>query len=104
MWAALANCYERLDKHDESLKCTQRAERVKDKEAIALHKLAKLYLLRGEEDKAAQCFQENLNRLDKEHLNTNETFEALKFLAFYYRQREETQLAHSYELRLQTYH
>lgn len=89
MWAALANCYERLDKGEEALKCTQRAERVKDKEAIALHKLAKLYLLRGEEDKAAQCFQENLNRLDKEQISTNETYEALRYLALYYRQRDE---------------
>jgi len=76
------------------------AERVKDKEAIALHKLAKLYLQRGEEEKAAQCFLENLNRLDKENLNTTETFEALKFLALYYRQRDEPQLAHNYEMRL----
>ena len=44
MWAALANCYEKLDKPEEAIKCTQRAERVKDKEAIALHKLAKLYM------------------------------------------------------------
>ena len=56
MWAALANCYERLDKPEEAIKCTQKAERVKDKEAIALHKLAKLYMMRGEDDKAAQCF------------------------------------------------
>ena len=100
MWAALANCYERLDKHDEAIKCTQRAERVKDKEAIAMHKLAKLYMLRGEDDKAAHCFQENLQRLDKENLNTNETLEALKFLALYHRQRDEPQLAHNYEIRL----
>lgn len=85
MWAALANCYERLDKHDEAIKCTQRAERVKDKEAIAMHKLAKLYMMRGEDDKAASCFQENLSRLDKENLNTNETLEALRFLALYHR-------------------
>jgi anaphase-promoting complex subunit 8 len=100
MWVALANCYEKLGMNDEAIKCTQRAERVKDKEAIALHKLAKLYLLRGEEDKAAQCFQDNLTRLEKENLNTNETVEALRFLAHYYRQREEHQLAHNYETRL----
>ena len=53
MWTALANCYDRLGMTDEAIKCNQRAERVKDKEAIALHKLAKLYAIRGEEDKAA---------------------------------------------------
>jgi len=44
MWAAMANCYEKMDKPQEAIKCTQWAERVKDKEAIALHKLAKLYV------------------------------------------------------------
>ena len=100
MWAALANCYERLDKPEEAIKCTQKAERVKDKEAIALHKLAKLYMMRGEDDKAAQCFQENLTRLDKENMNTPETLEALRFLSVFYRQRDEPQLAHNYEMRL----
>ena len=89
MWAALANCYEKLDKPEEAIKCTQRAERVKDKEAIALHKLAKLYMQRGEEDKAARCFHENLQRLDREHLYTNETVEALKFLANFYKSKGE---------------
>ena len=42
-------------------------------------------MLRGEDDNAARCFQENLQRLDKENLNTNETLEALKFLALYHR-------------------
>ena len=90
MWAALANCYEKLDKPDEAIKCTQRAEKVKDKEAIALHKLAKLYMQRGEEDKAARCFQENLQRLDRENLQTNETIEALRYLASFYRTKGES--------------
>ena len=62
MWAAMGNCYEKMDKHEEAIKCTQRAERVKDKEAIALHKLAKLYVQTREYDKAAACFQDNLAR------------------------------------------
>ena len=101
MWAALANCYEKLDKPEEAIKCTQRAERVKDKEAIALHKLAKLYMQRGEEDKAARCFSENLQRLDRENLHTNETVEALKFLASYHRSKNDNQKAMQYEMRLQ---
>ena len=62
MWAAMANCYEKMDKPQEAIKCTQWAERVKDKEAIALHKLAKLYVQTNEPDKAAVCFAENLKR------------------------------------------
>jgi tetratricopeptide (TPR) repeat protein len=56
MWAAMGNCYEKMGKHDEAIKCTSRAERVKDKEAIVLHKLAKLYVQAGDYDKAAACF------------------------------------------------
>ena len=44
MWAAMAGCYEKLERKDEAKKCHERSERVKDKEAIALHKLAKLYV------------------------------------------------------------
>ena len=66
MWAAMANCYEKMDKPEEASRCNERAERVKDKEAIALHKLAKLYVQMGELDKASYCFQENLSRRDRE--------------------------------------
>ena len=81
MWAALASCYEKLGMQDEAILCQQRADRVKDKEAIALHKLAKLYLMCGEEDNAAKCFKGNLARLDKEKVHSYATIEALKFLA-----------------------
>ena len=87
MWAALGNCYEKMDKHEEAIKCTQKAERVKDKEAIALHKLAKLQVQTREFDKAAACFQDNLARQDKEEIQTNETVEALRYLANYYKSK-----------------
>ena len=87
MWAALATCYEKLDKREEQIKCMQRVERVKDKEVVALHKLAKLYAQRGEEEKAEKCFRTNLERLDREQIHSNETIEALKFLALYNAER-----------------
>jgi anaphase-promoting complex subunit 8 len=40
MWNALGNCYEKMDRREEAAKCHERAERFKDKEGIALHKLA----------------------------------------------------------------
>jgi hypothetical protein len=42
------------------MKCNERVERVKDKESIALHKLARLYAQMGDKKKAAICFTENL--------------------------------------------
>ena len=53
-----------------------------------------MYVQRGEEDKAARCFHENLQRLDRENLHTNETVEALRYLASFYRSKGEGQKAH----------
>jgi hypothetical protein len=48
MWAALSNCFEKMEKREEAIKCTEWVERVKDKEAYAMHKLAKLHLQNGD--------------------------------------------------------
>jgi len=60
MWTAMCNCYNKMGKKAEALRCNERAERFKDKEGIALHKLAKLYVSIGDTDKAATCFKLNL--------------------------------------------
>jgi anaphase-promoting complex subunit 8 len=62
MWNAMSNCYEKMDKNIEAKKCSERAERFKDKEGIALHKLAKLYITMDELERAATCFELNLKR------------------------------------------
>ena len=56
MWNALSKCYKSMGKNAEAMKCNERAERFKDKEGIALHKLAKLYVEIGDADKSAICF------------------------------------------------
>ena len=66
MWNAMGNCYEKMDRKEEAVKCHERAERFKDKEGIALHKLAQLFISMGESHKAATCFVENLKRKDHE--------------------------------------
>jgi len=83
MWAAMAQCYEKMGKSDEALKCTERVERVKDKESIALHKLARLYAQMGDKKKASICFEENLQRRDNEGVESSETIEAYLFLSKY---------------------
>ncbi len=85
MWAALAHCFEKMEKNVEAIKCTQWADRVKDKEAFAMHKLAKLYQTTGDVQKAAHYFLENLNRKGQETSNSAETVEAYVFLSRYYR-------------------
>lgn len=60
MWAALANCFDKMDKPEEAIKCSEWVERVKDKEAFAMHKLAKMYLKTGNIEKAVHYYKENL--------------------------------------------
>lgn len=63
MWTALGSCYEKLEKRKEAIKCYEKAVYFKDKEGIALYKMAKLYFFIGDEDKAAACFKENLKKI-----------------------------------------
>lgn len=79
----MGGCYEKMEKKQEASKCYERAERYCDKEGIALHKLAKLYISMDQIDKAAICFKENLKRKDSEEQESAETLEALMFLAKY---------------------
>jgi anaphase-promoting complex subunit 8 len=76
-----------MGKQNEAVKCTERVERVKDKESIALHKLARLYAQMGDIQKAAICFEENLARKDQENIESSETIEAYLFLAKYYKDK-----------------
>ena len=62
MWAALSQCFERIEKHEEAQKAAKWVERVKDKEQFAMNKLAGLYKQKGDHDKAAYYFREDLAR------------------------------------------
>lgn len=73
---------------------------MKDKEAIALHKLAKLYVQTNEPDKAAVCFAENLKRREQEDVHSSETIEALNYLARYYRDQRKIEAALEYVTKL----
>ena len=84
MWNAMGNCYEKLNKDVEASKCFERAEGFKDKEGVALHRLAKLYHLIGLEQKAVACFKEDIKRKDAERIEDKELREGLLFLAKYY--------------------
>ena len=100
MWAALGNCYEKMDSRTEAQKCYEWSERVKDREAIALHKLGKLYVQTGDNEKAAICFVENIKRRDQEDVVCPETLEALQWLSEYYMRMKDHQKAYEYCLKL----
>jgi anaphase-promoting complex subunit 8 len=94
MWNAMSNCYKKLGKVEEAKRCSERAERFKDKEGIALHKLAKLYVSIGDSDKAAICFKLNLKR--KEMEESSETVEALLYLAKFFKSQGKLEEALQY--------
>jgi anaphase-promoting complex subunit 8 len=103
MWIAMGGCYEKMDRKEEAIKCHEKGERYKDKEGIAMHKLAKLYIQMGEYDRAATCFKENLRRKDNEETESSETTEALMYLAKYCKSQGLLKEAIDYARRLHDY-
>lgn len=100
MWNAMGSCYERMEKKNEAAKCYERAENSKDKECIALHRLAQLYDSMGLETKAVQSFEENLRRKDEEAITDNELGECLLYLAKHYKNKGNIEKALMYARRL----
>jgi anaphase-promoting complex subunit 8 len=103
MWCAMAGCYEALDRKAEAIKCYERAESNKDREHIALSKLAFLYYSINDEDKAAFYYKKNLDLRDQEGSEGQETVDALLFLANYCKNREAYHEAERYCSRLLDY-
>jgi anaphase-promoting complex subunit 8 len=100
MWTALGSCYEKIDKKNEALKCYEKALFYKDKEGIALYKMAKIYQTAGDEERAAACFKENLRKNNSEEVDNAELVESYLFLAKYHRNKGEYKEAHNFLIKL----
>ena len=96
----MGNSYEKLGRKQECEHCWDRAENCKDKEGIALHKLAKLYDLTGMKTKAKKCFEENLRRKDEELIIDKELGECLLYLAKFHQDNHNAEKAMYYARRL----
>lgn len=102
MWCALGGCYEHLDKLDEAEKCYERAIANKDMEDIALIRLARLRRKRGALNGAADLYEEHVKHYHDDSEDrpteppTDETVEALSFLAEHYKNRGWLDKADSY--------
>lgn len=105
MWTALGSCFEKLEKRNEAIKCYEKAVYYKDKEGIALYKMAKLYFYLGDEDKAAICFKENLrtNFNNSDEVDNAEIVESYFFLAKYHKKRGDYDEAYNYLLKLKNH-
>ncbi|PIN05700.1 Anaphase-promoting complex (APC), Cdc23 subunit [Handroanthus impetiginosus] len=85
LWIAMAQCYEAEQLHmlEEAIKCYERAANCNDREAIALHQLAKLHCELGRTEEAAFYYKKDLDRMEAEEREGPNMVEALMFLAQY---------------------
>ncbi|KAJ7945924.1 anaphase-promoting complex subunit 8 [Quillaja saponaria] len=105
LWIAMAQCYEteQLRMLDEAIKCYKRAANCNDREAIALHQLAKLHCELGRSEEAAFYYRKDLERMEVEEREGPNMVEALLFLATYYKALKSFEEAELYCTRLLDY-
>ncbi|KAI3886600.1 hypothetical protein MKW92_003322 [Papaver armeniacum] len=102
LWIAMAQCYETEQLHmlEEAIKCYERAANCNDREAIALHQLAKLHQELGRSEKAAFYYEKDLERMEAEERDGPNMVEALLFLATHCRAEKRFREAEIYCTRL----
>ncbi|XP_009629129.1 anaphase-promoting complex subunit 8 [Nicotiana tabacum] len=105
LWIAMAQCYETEQLHmlEEAIKCYRRAANCNDREAIALHQLAKLHAELDRSDEAAFYYKKDLERMEAEEREGPNMVEALMFLARYYKTQKRFEEAEVYCTRLLDY-
>ncbi|CAN4086127.1 unnamed protein product [Withania somnifera] len=105
LWIAMAQCYETEQLHmlEESIKCYRRAANCNDREAIALHQLAKLHAELGRSEEAAFYYKKDLEIMEAEEREGPNLVEALMFLARYYKAQKRFEDAEVYCTRLLDY-
>ncbi|CAA0826765.1 Anaphase-promoting complex subunit 8 [Striga hermonthica] len=105
LWIAMAQCYETEQLHmlEEAIKCYERAADCNDREAIALHQLAKLHCELGRADEAAFYYRKDLERMEAEEREGPNMVEALMYLAQHCKTRKKFDEAEVYCTRLLDY-
>ncbi|XP_073317710.1 anaphase-promoting complex subunit 8-like [Primulina huaijiensis] len=105
LWIAMAQCYETEQLHmlEEAIKCYKRAANCNDREAIALHQLAKLHCELGLTEEAAFYYKKDLERMEVEEREGPNMVEALMFLAQHCKNQEKFDEAELYCARLLDY-
>ncbi|KAL4633090.1 hypothetical protein ACB092_04G096200 [Castanea dentata] len=102
LWISMAHCYEtdQLRMLEEAIKCYRRAANCNDREAIALHQLAKLQYELGRPEEAAFYYKKDLERMEAEEREGPNMVEALLYLATYYKTQKRFEEAEVYCTRL----
>ncbi|KAK6944216.1 Tetratricopeptide repeat [Dillenia turbinata] len=105
LWIAMAQCYETEQLHmlEEAIRCYRRAADCDDREAIALHQLAKLHAELGRSEEAVFYYKKDLERMEAEEREGPNMVEALLFLATYFKAQKRFEEAEVYCTRLLDY-
>ncbi|KAL3640657.1 anaphase-promoting complex component apc8 [Castilleja foliolosa] len=105
LWIAMAQCYETEQLHllEQAIKCYERAANCNDREAIALHQLAKLHCELGRTEEAAFYYRKDLERMEAEEREGPNMVEALMFLAQHCKNEKQYDEAEIYCTRLLDY-
>lgn len=105
LWIAMAQCYETEQLHmlEEAIKCYRRAANCNDREAIAIHQLAKLNNELGHTEEAAFYYKKDLEGMEDEEREGPNMVEALLFLATYCKSKKRFEEAELYCTRLLDY-
>ncbi|KAK4427192.1 Anaphase-promoting complex subunit [Sesamum alatum] len=105
LWIAMAQCFETEQLHmlEEAIKCYKRAVNCNDREAIALHQLAKLHCELGQTEEAAFYYKKDLERMEAEEREGPNMVEALMFLAQHCKTQKKFDEAEVYCTRLLDY-
>lgn len=105
LWIAMAQCYEteQLRMLTDAIKCYKRAANSNDREAIALHRLAKLHSDLGRTEEAAFYYKKDLERMEDEEREGPNMVEALLFLATHCKSEKRFEEAEVYCTRLLDY-
>ncbi|XP_027124895.1 anaphase-promoting complex subunit 8-like [Coffea arabica] len=105
LWIAMAQCYKSEELHmpEEAIKCFKRAVNCNDREAIALHQLAKLHRELDRFEEAAFYYKKDLERMEAEEREGPNMVEALSFLARYCKDQKRFEEAEVYCTRLLDY-
>lgn len=102
LWIAMAQCYEteQVSMLEEAIKCYKRAANCNDREAIALHKLAKLHCDLDKAEEAAFYYSKDLERMELEEREGPNMVEALMFLSHHCKSQRRFDEAEIYCTRL----
>eukprot|EP00300_Choanocystis_sp_HF-7_P019378 c20321_g3_i2.p1 GENE.c20321_g3_i2~~c20321_g3_i2.p1 ORF type:complete len:575 (-),score=99.72 c20321_g3_i2:44-1768(-) len=99
-WVALGACYAHLARYQEAIDCLERADNNNDEEGMAIVKLAELYTLIGDNEKAARCHERNIQRHHGMQDRMAKVGESILYLIDYFKASQQLERAQGFCLQV----